>query len=436
MKCTMFQLFPLPMGAGVICEGPLLKLSDLFKTSAVDLLRKFNCNLKGVKFSIAQLILNKVTPEIVDFEKTGEIDICEHHKNLMTHKHKSLRQKTCAIVNCNRLGDTDRHRVTLEVSESVYKVSGFHVLVGSVLCARHRKDISSNLVIGEPPQPSVSSPVIPSVSTCIVQDVSKAVPTCSVQQVSPVVTSATQAVLSVSTNTGGYMYSGKVASAPTIAVPTASISSFPIISTALGCSSPTLSSCYTSTLTVCSTSPSCTVCPLSQCSTTPFATACTLQSVSSYSAPTISTKPIASSFTVPNVTTLTTTTASAYMVPSVTSCAVSTVLVPILSTSTVGGVSTKRSSYWEALERFPKVSRSDSETSSLSNSQQMLSQGSTFSTTSEAEAEARIEQFNKLVSSLAMLDPALGESLSQPLDLCVKERTLQRYLQLNYYYCK
>ena len=91
----------------------------------------------------------------------------------------------------------------------------------------------------------------------------------------------------------------------------------------------------------------------------------------------------------------------------------------------------KRKSFSLALERIPKLARNDSlvdsEDGSPANSQQLLmSQGSNFSVSSEAETEKRLEKFNEVISCITMLDPVLGSAISSPIDLHVQARTLQR----------
>jgi hypothetical protein len=168
MKCTMFQLFPFYMGT-VACEGPSSKLSDLNASSAGELLRKFNCPIKGSEVSIAQLILNKVSPEYVDIEKVRDVEICENHKNRMTHKHKSLRQKMCAVENCTRLGESGRPRVTLEMCQACYNVYGLLVPIGSTLCPSHRKDASSG---GKVSTPTVSITTVNTATANVVSSTS------------------------------------------------------------------------------------------------------------------------------------------------------------------------------------------------------------------------------------------------------------------------
>ena len=141
MRCTIFQLYALCMGTSV-CGGPRVTFKELTKTSAVNFLTNNKCYKKGSEYSMAQVILNKMTPEQVNMDKLGELDICESHKIYLTRKHKSVKQKTCALEDCSKLGETDKPRVTFEVSAAAYRVSGLHILVGSTLCSNHRKVIS------------------------------------------------------------------------------------------------------------------------------------------------------------------------------------------------------------------------------------------------------------------------------------------------------
>ena len=107
------------------------------------LLAANNCynSRNGTDYSIGQLILNKVTPEIVNLNNLCELDICENHKQFLSRKHKSLRQKMCAFESCDKLGETVK-RVTFEVATAAYTDSGLHIHVGSSICSSHRKSLS------------------------------------------------------------------------------------------------------------------------------------------------------------------------------------------------------------------------------------------------------------------------------------------------------
>ena len=96
---------------------------------------------------------------------------------------------------------------------------------------------------------------------------------------------------------------------------------------------------------------------------------------------------------------------------------------PVLVTN-VGNVEElkkKRKSFNDALNRLPEFTRKDSDTSPISNSQ-----GSSFSETSEAEAESSVDHFQLLVSCIVLINPSLAGALTEPFNLCVQERTLQR----------
>ena len=67
------------------------------------------------------------------------------------------------------------------------------------------------------------------------------------------------------------------------------------------------------------------------------------------------------------------------------------------------------------------------ESCSPANSQDLLfSQGSTYSVSSEAGEERRLNIFHELVSFIGKLDPELTSSFSSPLDLQVQATTLKR----------
>ena len=56
-----------------------MTINTLSKVSAVNLLISFKCHKKGTNYSIAELILNKLTPLAVDLEKISELDIFVQH---------------------------------------------------------------------------------------------------------------------------------------------------------------------------------------------------------------------------------------------------------------------------------------------------------------------------------------------------------------------
>ena len=356
MKCTIFQLFPLL--SEMPCEGSLSKLSDLEEISAVDLLERVNCNVKVTGLSMAQLILNKVTPEKVDISKVGGIDICNNHLSRLTYKHKSLRQKHCAIENCERLGETERPRVNLITSDAVLNVSGHHVLVGSILCSHHRRNFTYKLK---------ESALVPT---------------------SRVVSTSGQLPTSGQVSTSGVVSTSSSAS---------NLTKVPRVSSSRASSR------------------------------TPSTTAVLSISSSTASPRTRDKGPIVSTHT------------AAPILPS----GVSTLIpepVPVCSSDTpeqthdstrgpvlvtnVGNVEElkkKRKSFNDALNRLPEFTRKDSDTSPISNSQ-----GSSFSETSEAEAESRVDHFQLLVSCIGLINPSLAGALTETVNLCVQQRTLQR----------
>ena len=154
MKCTVFKLFSLCLGTSV-CGGTSTTLRNLHQISAVNFLSNKLCHKKGTEYSLAQLILNKVTPEHIQVDKLSEVDICENHNSHLTHQHYSVKQKTCGVKDCKFVGEKDRKRVTFEVSDLAYENCGFHILVGAPLCQDHRKKINN--------QPPSNNPTITSV---------------------------------------------------------------------------------------------------------------------------------------------------------------------------------------------------------------------------------------------------------------------------------
>ena len=425
MKCTMFQLFPFYMGA-VACEGPSSKLSDLNASSAGELLRKFNCPIKGSEVSIAQLILNKVSPEYVDIEKVRDVEICENHKNRMTHKHKSLRQKMCAVENCTRLGESGRPRVTLEMCQACYNVYGLLVPIGSTLCPSHRKDASS---VGKVSTcTKVSTPTVSTVSITTVN-------TATVDMVSSTSSQKVPVVSVVSTHSLLESLSPVVTTDSTDRVIT---SSNPKVSTA---SNPKLSSIPTNKALTTSphlvSSDSTHAIPRTQSSSTAsdYVSRVSTTPALAHVITTTSTNPVTESSNYP-VTNTSTQIVSTTSITTRTRASTKTVSATRLNTSVHSELYLslpqrdnvpKRKCFSEALERLPKFSRTDSDTDSIGNSQPQLSQGSTFSTTSEVETETQRAQFNQLVACIALVDPVLAHSLSEPFSLGVQDRTLERY---------
>ena len=278
----MFMLYALSSQLGtVVCGGPLVKLRELHEISAVKFLTDNKCMKKG-NYSMAQVILNKMTPEEVNMDQLLEVDICENHQKILTNQHKTLRQKTCSVENCGKKGELDKLRVTFEMSLSAYQRLGVHIQVGSTVCSAHRKIINS--------WPEHQNPIIGTITT-------------------------TQLANSF---------------VPEVSLTTYNTTTTPDTSSLLPCSN----NQHTS--------------------------------------------------------------------------------------------NQKRKSFYEALEKLPKIAKSYSESSSQNNSQPLISQGSTYSISSEAEEDNRLVQFNQLVSCLTKLDPVVGSAISAPLDLDVQERTLQR----------
>ena len=141
MSCTLSQLFALSVG-GIVCGGPNSKLMDLDKISAVNFLVANRCYVKGSNYSMAQLVLNKLTPVQVKIELVANLDVCQNHILNLTHKHKSARQKQCGIDTCSKPGE---RRVSFEQSCSAFLSQGWHILVGSSLCWSHRKLVMNNM---------------------------------------------------------------------------------------------------------------------------------------------------------------------------------------------------------------------------------------------------------------------------------------------------
>ena len=144
MKCTLFRLYPLVIGISV-CGGESVTIKELSKISAINFLDSLKCYKKGTNYSMAEVILNKLTPEQqINLGKISDLDICESHKNYLTKYHKSVRQKTCAVETCNSLGESDKSRISFEMSFAAYQRLGLHITVGSTVCSGHRKQINKS----------------------------------------------------------------------------------------------------------------------------------------------------------------------------------------------------------------------------------------------------------------------------------------------------
>merc|ERR1719318_1964317 len=109
MKCTFSKLFALSVGA-IVCGGPIAMVKELGQISAVDFLSSYKCHVRGSNYSLAHLLLNKVTPEKINVDLLGSLDICQDHSQKLTIKHKSVSQRQCCVVDCSKLGEADKNR--------------------------------------------------------------------------------------------------------------------------------------------------------------------------------------------------------------------------------------------------------------------------------------------------------------------------------------
>ena len=162
--CTFYKLFAPSIG-GYKCEGQVLRLKDLDE-SAHNFLKDHNIlSDDGQAVTIADIIVNKVTPFKIDVTQICHIEICENHRKCLTMKHKSLRQKRCCISECDKNGEIKR-RISFEASSKLYKITSQHVFVGAALCCKHRKEWLDH---SAPEKVSVADPVRGE-ETCSVED--------------------------------------------------------------------------------------------------------------------------------------------------------------------------------------------------------------------------------------------------------------------------
>ena len=132
MICTLFKLFSHKIGE-FKCQGTLQTLQDL-NTSALSFLTNNFISTGGKEVTLAGLIINKITGENVDINKVGLVDICDGHKQKLTILHKSLKQKLCAIVDCNGKGRTTKKRISFGASLAIFQRTSQLVPAGSILC--------------------------------------------------------------------------------------------------------------------------------------------------------------------------------------------------------------------------------------------------------------------------------------------------------------
>ena len=143
--CTVFKLYPSKL-VDIKCEGVFSTLSDLAYHDSKFFI-KHNINVKE-NTTIADLVINKLTPESVEINKLTSVDICESHMKMLAYNHKSLRQTLCPVLNsggsnCGKKGEAPtRPRVSFEVATLIYQMTNQHVLVGTTLCPKHRKQFT------------------------------------------------------------------------------------------------------------------------------------------------------------------------------------------------------------------------------------------------------------------------------------------------------
>ena len=134
--CTLAKLFPHIVGNSK-CDGIIQNLECL-NVSAESFLADHDISSQGYKVTLADLIINKLSGEYIEAFKLGLVDVCEDHKIKLTRKHKSLKQKMCAVTECKGKGRLTKKRVSYGASLNIFNKTRQHVPAGSILCQSHR----------------------------------------------------------------------------------------------------------------------------------------------------------------------------------------------------------------------------------------------------------------------------------------------------------
>ena len=119
--CSLYQLFQYKIG-NASCGGDYQTLKEL-DVSATDMMEKYKfCGDK--QHTLLDLILNKISPALINKAIIGEIDICNSHIRSLTNRHKSLTRNVCAIPDCKNLAEirnSKKHgRVTFELASTIF----------------------------------------------------------------------------------------------------------------------------------------------------------------------------------------------------------------------------------------------------------------------------------------------------------------------------
>ena len=368
-------------------------------------------NASESSHTIADLIVNKLTPQRVDMRKISDIDLCENHKKSLTINHKSLRRKNCGLSGCNTLGEKDR-RISLDLSSKIFCETGEHVVAGDHLCWRHRTQFTAN-------KTETVSKCVSSQSSSSPQSQVSASP-CSLSQVSASL---------YSTSPQSLVSASHISTSPQSLVSASHISTSaqgPVSAT--HCSSSTLAKVSASHYSI-----STQVQGVRSTHSTPskmheYVTADQM-TCSDYNVQSLMTAALYS-VSPP---------ASHHSVPPQETASQCPIQSPVFSTRILNqnvceskaeiSSTPKRKCFTEATENLPKLFKSDSESSFVSNSQPLLpdSQYSNYSNQSDVLIDKKLNNFNKLMSCLREMYPATCPNISNPLDLTVKSRTLREY---------
>ena len=159
--CSFSKLFR-SVSKDYKCDGKTWTLSELDE-SAKQFYKDYkifgDCSLR----TVSDIIMNKVTPHMIEATQIALIEICDNHRKCLTFKHKSVRQKKCCMEDCSNSGDITK-RLSFEAVNAIFQATSEHVYVGSAICIQHRK-----MYLGPRISPAVSSQPVtsePLTNTC------------------------------------------------------------------------------------------------------------------------------------------------------------------------------------------------------------------------------------------------------------------------------
>ena len=151
MVCTVYKTF-LYKDGDQECGGSVTKLRDLCYHDQ-NFFDKHNICVDDVKNeTVADVIINKVTPISTNRDEVSSMTICEIHQKMLTYSHPTLRHVTCPMVKadgvkCKSKAEKGSSRVKFKTSSLIYQKTKQHLVVGALLCKKHRKEFASGGVM-------------------------------------------------------------------------------------------------------------------------------------------------------------------------------------------------------------------------------------------------------------------------------------------------